>query len=176
MYGLSDSLHNNGRTLSYNWFLDPVASLPVSASLGDERTLRGEYLQRLRTVYGLCNFLHGNGRTLCYTVNTCVELKIMPYTVLRQPSAGVVSCTAHHGLDLEASVGDTVNCLFVANICTAFSSPGLVHTICLVLLVNFLAPQELTGYARTVVALLFTHGSWMSSFSATQATICCSVY
>ena len=61
------------------------------------------------------------------------------------------------GLDLLAGVGDTVSCLFLAGVCNAFYSSGLLLTTCLLLLVDFLGTnmlQELTGYAHTVVASL----------------------
>ena len=73
------------------------------------------------------------------------------------PSAGVVSCTYHHGLDLLASVDDTVSCLFLAGVRNAFHSSGLLLTTCLLLLVGFPGTnmlQELTGCAHTVVASL----------------------
>ena len=73
------------------------------------------------------------------------------------PSVGVVSCTYYQILDLLASVGDTVSCLFLVGVCNAFYSSGLALTTCILLLVGFLGAnmlQELTGYARIVVELL----------------------
>ena len=84
------------------------------------------------------------------------------YTVLGQPCLlGLSAAPTITGLDLLASVGDTVNCLCIVGICNGFFSSGLVLTICLLLLVGFPGTgmwQELTGCAHTVVApLLLMH-------------------
>ena len=91
-------------------------------------------------------------------VNTCVVLTVMPYTVLGLPHLlGLSAALTITELDLLASVGDTVSCLFLAGICNAFYSSGLLRTTCLLLLVDFPGTnmlRELTRYAQTVVALL----------------------
>ena len=91
-------------------------------------------------------------------VNTYVVLTVMPYTVLGQPRLLELSAALTiTGLDLLASVGDTVSCLFLAGICNAFYSLDLLLITCLLSLVNFPGTnmlRELTGYAHTVVALL----------------------
>ena len=82
----------------------------------------------------------------------------MPYTVLGQPHLlGLSAALTISGLDLLASVGNTVSCLFLAGVCDAFSSSDLLLTTCLLLLVdipNTNMLRELTGYAHTVVASL----------------------
>ena len=93
-----------------------------------------------------------------FCVNTCRVLTVTPYTVLGQPRLlGLSAALTITGLDLLASVGDTLSCLFLVGVCNAFCSSGLVPTTCLLLLVGFLGTnmlQGLTGYARTVVGLL----------------------
>ena len=93
-----------------------------------------------------------------FCVNTCRVLTVTPYTVLGQPRLlGLSAALTITGLDLLASVGDTVSCLFLVLACNAFYSSNLALTTCLLLLVGFLGTdmlQELTGYARTVVELL----------------------
>ena len=65
-------------------------------------------------------------------VNTYVVLTVMPYTVLGQPHLlGLSAALAITGLDFLASVGDTVSCLFLAGVCSAFYSSGLLLTTCL---------------------------------------------
>ena len=89
----------------------------------------------------------------------------MPYTVLGQPHLlGLSAALTITGSDLLRSVGDTVSCLFLAGVCNAFYSSGLLLTTCLLLLVDFLGInmlRERTGYAHTVVVSLFpvTHDS-----------------
>ena len=82
----------------------------------------------------------------------------MPYPVLGQPHLlGLSAALTITGLDLSASVDDTVSCLFLAGISNAFYSSGLLLKICLLLLVDFPGTnmlRELTGYAHTVVASL----------------------
>ena len=62
----------------------------------------------------------------------------MPYTVLGQPHLlGLPAALTINGLDLLASVGGTVNYLFLVDACNAFYSSGLVLTTCLLPLVGF---------------------------------------
>ena len=102
-------------------------------------------LWRLLPLWGLC-------------VNTYVVLTVMPYTVLGQPRLlGLSAALTITGLDLLASVGNTVSCLFLAGVCNAFYSSGLLLTACPLLLVDFPGTnmlRELTGYAHTTVASL----------------------
>ena len=91
-------------------------------------------------------------------MNTYVVLTVMPYNVLGQPHLlGSSAALTTTGLDLLASVGDTVSCLFLAGVCNAFYKSGLLLTTCLLLLVDFPGTnmlRELTGYAHAVVASL----------------------
>ena len=71
-------------------------------------------------------------------MNTYVVFTVMPYTVLGQPHLlGLSAALTITGLDLQASVGSTVSCLFLAGVCNAFYSSGLLLTTCLLLLVDF---------------------------------------
>ena len=79
----------------------------------------------------------------------------MPYTVLGQPHLlGLPAALTINGLDLLASVGGTVNYLFLVDACNAFYSSGLVLITCLLPLVGFAAARGLIEHARTVGALL----------------------
>ena len=71
------------------------------------------------------------------------------------PAAGVFSCTSISALDLLASVGGTVNYLFLVDAFNVFKLQAwFSHSACLLSLVAFAASQGLTEYAGTVVALL----------------------
>ena len=91
-------------------------------------------------------------------VSTYVVLTVMPCTVLGQPYLLELSVALPiTGLNLLASVGDTVHFLYLVRICNGSYSSDLVLTICLLLLVGFQGTsmlQELTVYANTVAALL----------------------
>ena len=91
-------------------------------------------------------------------MNTYMVLTVMPCTVLEQPHLLQLSVALTiAGLNLLASVGGTVNFLYLVGVCNGSYSSGLALTICLLLLVGFPGTnmlQGLTMYARTVVALL----------------------
>ena len=91
-------------------------------------------------------------------VNTYSVLTVMPCTVLGQPHLLELSVALTiTGLNFLASVGDTVNFLYLVGVCNGSYSSGLALTICLLLLVGFQGTnmlQELTMYAYTMVALL----------------------
>ena len=86
-------------------------------------------------------------------VNTYVVLTVMPCIVLGQPHLlGLSVALTITGLDLLASVGGTVNFLYLVGVCSGSYSSGLALTICLLSGTNML--QGLTVYAHTVEALL----------------------
>ena len=91
-------------------------------------------------------------------VNTYVVLTVVPCIVLGQPHLlGLSVALTITGLDLLASVGGTVNFLYLVGVCSGSYSSGFALTICLLLLVGFQETnmlQGLTVYAHTVEALL----------------------
>ena len=92
---------------------------------------------------------------LRFCANKYRVLTVMPYSVLGQPRLLRLSAALTiSGSDLLASLGGTVNYLFLVDACNAFCSSSLVLMTCISLLVGFATLRGLTEYARTVVALL----------------------